>query len=176
MAAKLALDISCCWWQPPIVSEPFHWRGLVKGSRDHSSSHKQKALLDYVHSLIPPEARVTVVGDSEFGRVGVQKLLKRWGWHYVLRQIGFKIPFIRMPHRCRKPGANRKRRWTILRVPIKIITRRGRPCVCPSPRTIREGSHKREGREGSHKRKGNHEGCPYWVRVDATNPTASIKA
>lgn len=66
---------------------PLAWT-WVKGSRGHSSSHKQKALLDYVYSLIPPEANVIVVGDSEFGGVGMQKLLKRWGWRYVLRQKG----------------------------------------------------------------------------------------
>lgn len=66
---------------------PLAWT-WVKGSRGHSTSRKQKSLLAYVHSLIPPDAKVTVVGDAEFGEVGVQKLLKRWGWRYVLRQKG----------------------------------------------------------------------------------------
>jgi hypothetical protein len=66
---------------------PLAWT-WVKGSRGHSTSHKQKSLLSYVHSLIPPDANVSVVGDAEFGDVEVQKLLKRWGWRYVLRQPG----------------------------------------------------------------------------------------
>lgn len=66
---------------------PLAWT-WVKGSRGHSSSLKQLALLAYVHSLLPPKAAVLLVGDSEFGAVEVQKQLKKWGWHYVLRQKG----------------------------------------------------------------------------------------
>lgn len=66
---------------------PLAWT-WVKGSRGHSSARKQKALLAYVHGLIPPKARVILVGDTEFGSVEVQKLLKKWHWQYVLRQKG----------------------------------------------------------------------------------------
>lgn len=66
---------------------PLVWT-WVKSSRGHSSSWKQKALLSYVYSLIPPKTKVIVVGDSEFGAVEVQKLLKLWHWKYVLRQKG----------------------------------------------------------------------------------------
>jgi hypothetical protein len=66
---------------------PLAWT-WVKSSRGHSSSWKQKALLCYVHSLIPPKTKVVVVGDSEFGEVEVQKLLKLWHWKYILRQKG----------------------------------------------------------------------------------------
>jgi hypothetical protein len=66
---------------------PLAWT-WVKSSRGHSSSWKQKALLSYVHSLIPPKTKVIVVGDSEFGEVEVQKLLKLWCWKYILRQKG----------------------------------------------------------------------------------------
>lgn len=66
---------------------PLAWT-WVKSSRGHSSSRKQTALLSYVHGLIPPKTKVIMVGDSEFGEVGVQKLLKKWRWQYVLRQTG----------------------------------------------------------------------------------------
>ena len=66
---------------------PLAWT-WVKSSRGHSSSWKQKALLSYVHGLIPPKTKVIVVGDSEFGEVEVQKLLKLWCWKYILRQKG----------------------------------------------------------------------------------------
>ena len=66
---------------------PLAWT-WVKSSRGHSSSWKQKALLAYVHALIPPQTKVNLVGDSEFGSVEVQKLLKKWHWQYVLRQKG----------------------------------------------------------------------------------------
>ncbi len=66
---------------------PLAWT-WVKGSRGHSSVSKQKALLAYVHGMIPPKTRVILVGDTEFGYVEVQKLLKKWRWQYVLRQKG----------------------------------------------------------------------------------------
>ena len=66
---------------------PLAWT-WVKGRRGHSTVHKQKALLTYVHGLIPAKTSVLLVGDAEFGEVGVQKLLEKWQWQYVLRQKG----------------------------------------------------------------------------------------
>jgi hypothetical protein len=89
---------------------PLVWT-WVKSNRGHSSSWKQTALLSYVHSLIPPQTRVIVVGDSEFGEVEVQKLLNAWSWEYVLRQKGrylFKAKgqsaFQRLDSLVSKPG------------------------------------------------------------------------
>lgn len=66
---------------------PVAWT-WVKGSRGHSSSWKQLALLSYVYRLIPAGAAVSVVGDSEFGAVPVQEWLATHNWQYVLRQKG----------------------------------------------------------------------------------------
>mgnify|MGYP001817572191 FL=1 len=66
---------------------PLAWT-WVKGSRGHSTVHKQKALLGYVHGLLPGKSSVLLVGDAEFGEVEVQKLLQKWHWQYVLRQKG----------------------------------------------------------------------------------------
>lgn len=63
---------------------PIAWT-WVKGSRGHSSAQKQCALLAYVHSLIPANARVEIAGDSEFGAIEVLRLLDAWGWGYALR-------------------------------------------------------------------------------------------
>lgn len=76
---------------------PLAWT-WVKGSRGHSSSWKQMALLSYVHGLIPAGTRVVALGDAEFGDVKVQKLLKKWHWKYVLRQRG-RYLFKRKGHR-----------------------------------------------------------------------------
>lgn len=59
------------------------WMRCKKG---HSSGHKQRALLDYVHQLMPADVTVVVTGDSEF--TPLQALLEEWGWYYVLRQKG----------------------------------------------------------------------------------------
>jgi hypothetical protein len=66
---------------------PIAWT-WVQGKRGHSSSTKQLALLRYVRKLVPQEAKVSVVGDCEFGAVAVMRQLDAWQWQYVLRQKG----------------------------------------------------------------------------------------
>ena len=66
---------------------PITWT-WVKGNRGHSSAQKQRALLTYVHRLIPASARVEIAGDSEFGVIDVLRLLEEWGLGYALRQKG----------------------------------------------------------------------------------------
>lgn len=70
---RRALPLAWCW---------------VKGSRGHSSPHKQLALLAYVRGLLPVKTRVLLVGDAEFGSVTVLRQLEKWHWRYVLRQPG----------------------------------------------------------------------------------------
>jgi hypothetical protein len=91
-------------------SIPLAWT-WVKGSRGHSTSHKQMALLAYVHGLIPANSKVLLVGDAEFGEVEVQKLLQKWHWKYVLRQKGRyllkqngRCSFQRLDSLVKKPG------------------------------------------------------------------------
>jgi hypothetical protein len=81
---------------------PLAWT-WVKGSRGHSTVHKQKALLSYVHTLIPAENKVLLVGDAEFGEVDVQKLLKKWHWQYVFRQQG-QAHFRRLDNLVKQAG------------------------------------------------------------------------
>jgi hypothetical protein len=66
---------------------PVAWT-WVKGKRGHSSSLKQLALLNYVRTLMPHGAKVSIVGDSEFGAVALLRQFDTWGWEYVLRQKG----------------------------------------------------------------------------------------
>lgn len=64
---------------------PLAWT-WVRARKGHSSGHKQRALLAYVAQLMPSEARVVVVGDSEF--TPLQAMVDQLGWFYVLRQKG----------------------------------------------------------------------------------------
>jgi len=64
---------------------PLAWM-WVRSSRGHSTSGRQLALLNYIHKLLPGDASVLVLGDSEFGAIEVLKQLNHWGWQYVLRQ------------------------------------------------------------------------------------------
>ncbi len=66
---------------------PLVWM-WVRSSRGHSTSGRQLALMNYVRKLLPDNARVLILGDSEFGAVEVLKQLDQWGWKYVLRQKG----------------------------------------------------------------------------------------
>lgn len=66
---------------------PIAWT-WVKGTRGHSLASTQVALLNYVRRLLPPNAAVLLVGDSEFGAVALMQQVEAWGWHYVLRQKG----------------------------------------------------------------------------------------
>jgi hypothetical protein len=94
-------------------SIPLAWT-WVRGSRGHSTSHKQMALLAYVHGLIPTGSKVLLVGDAEFGEVDIQKLLQKWQWKYVLRQKGRYLlkpndlsSFQRLDSFVKKPGQSR---------------------------------------------------------------------
>jgi hypothetical protein len=68
-------------------SLPIAWT-WVKGTRGHSLATTQCALFAYVRHLLPANASVLVVGDSEFGAVELMRHFNQWGWRYVLRQKG----------------------------------------------------------------------------------------
>jgi hypothetical protein len=66
---------------------PIAW-SWVRHARGHSSGKQQISLLKYVGSLIPQNAPVFLVGDSEFGSIAVLRQLEQWHWFFVLRQKG----------------------------------------------------------------------------------------
>jgi hypothetical protein len=70
---RRAVPIAWCW---------------VKYVRGHSTGKQQISLLKHVKTLLPKEAPVFVVGDSEFGSILVLRQLQEWHWFYVLRQKG----------------------------------------------------------------------------------------
>lgn len=66
-------------------SIPVVWT-WVRAPRGHSSSRKQLALLSHLRKLLPDDAAVLLLGDSEFGAVDVIRQVEKWHWDYVLRQ------------------------------------------------------------------------------------------
>lgn len=64
---------------------PVAWT-WVRSSRGHSSARKQLALLAHVRKLLPDDAAVLFLGDSEFGAIEVIRQVEKWHWTYVLRQ------------------------------------------------------------------------------------------
>jgi hypothetical protein len=70
---RRALPLLWCW---------------IPHRKGRSNTAKQLALLREVQALIPLEAKVSLVGDSEFGDVAVLQHLDLWGWRYALRQKG----------------------------------------------------------------------------------------
>jgi hypothetical protein len=64
---------------------PLAWT-WIPSAKGHSSAWKQRALLAYVHRLIPAGIPVLLLGDTEFEAVSVQRQVAAWHWSYVLRQ------------------------------------------------------------------------------------------
>ncbi len=83
IGSRHQLLIVCLSYRKRAIPIAWTW---VRHVRGHSSAVKQLALLAYVRSLIPAGATVFLVGDCEFGPVGVLRQLKCWHWFYVLRQ------------------------------------------------------------------------------------------
>jgi hypothetical protein len=75
-------------------SLPIAWTWLA-GSRGHSSTATQVKLLDTLRRLLPPRARVSVVGDCEFGHRLLIEYLRFWGWDYALRQPSDNLVMLR---------------------------------------------------------------------------------
>ena len=75
-------------------SLPIAWTWVL-GSRGHSSTAVQVKLLAYLAPLLPPRARVTRVGDCEFGHPLLIENLRFWGWDYALRQAGDHLVMLR---------------------------------------------------------------------------------
>ncbi len=66
-------------------SLPITWMWAI-GTRGHTTTCVQIALLNYVHKLLPIGVPISLVGDSEFGRSLLIAQLREWGWDYALRQ------------------------------------------------------------------------------------------
>lgn len=78
----------------PLV---WSWKPTRRG---HSSNEKQLELLRWVHERLPAGTRVVLVGDSEFAGEKLLRQVRRWRWHYALRQRGDYL--------VRRPG---RRTW-----------------------------------------------------------------
>jgi hypothetical protein len=68
-------------------SLPLAWMWAI-GTRGHTTTRVQLALLQYVRGLLPFGVQVSLVGDSEFGRPLLIDALRQWSWDYALRQPG----------------------------------------------------------------------------------------
>lgn len=103
-----------------VVTLAYHHRAIplvwmwVRSSRGHSSSGRQLALLGYIHRLLPADASVMILGDTEFGAIDVLRQLDQWGWKYVLRQKG--------SHLVRE---NEQSPWISLK---NVVTKAGQSC------------------------------------------------
>ena len=79
------LCVSVAWRRRAL---PIVWTWLPY-PRGHSRTDQQIELLETLRAMIPDNdgsLAVSLVGDSEFGRMRVLELLDLWGWSYSLRQ------------------------------------------------------------------------------------------
>jgi hypothetical protein len=75
-------------------SLPLAWTWVV-GSRGHTTTATQIRLLAYVTELLPHGARVSLVGDCEFGNPLLVEYVQGWGWDYALRQPGDNLVMLK---------------------------------------------------------------------------------
>lgn len=84
-----------------MVSVAYHHRSLplawtwAKGSRGHTTTATQIKLLAYVTTLLPGGAKVSLVGDCEFGSPLLIEYVQAWGWDYALRQPGDNLVMLK---------------------------------------------------------------------------------
>ncbi len=85
------LMVSLCYRRRtlPLV---WTWIGHKKG---HSLTRTQIALLREVKAWLDDSLQVVLLGDSEFGRTLLLEELNFWGWHYVLRQSGHNLVWLK---------------------------------------------------------------------------------
>ena len=93
---------------------PIAW-SWVRSEKGHSSSYKQRALLEYVHKQLltkeTPTKQVLVVGDSEFGAIETLKQLEKWGWYYVIRQKGSHLVCQQQPQQQQPQQQQPQQQW-----------------------------------------------------------------
>lgn len=74
-----------------MLSIVYHGRALplcwvvVRGAKGHFPEAMHQQLLSQVHSIMPPDATVTFLGDGEFDGTALQADLRRLDWQYVCR-------------------------------------------------------------------------------------------
>ena len=82
---------------------PLAW-SVHQGERGHTSVNAQVALFKQVATLVPRDAEVWVLGDTEFQHVPLLHWFQRRGWHFVIRQRG-AIKVYQQGHGWRKINA-----------------------------------------------------------------------
>jgi hypothetical protein len=89
---------------------PIAWT-WVRSPLAHATAEQQIALLAYVRTLLPPDCRVSLVGDGEFGTSRLIRRVQGWNWDYALRQAShtaWKLPldwdWQRFQHTPLRPG------------------------------------------------------------------------
>jgi hypothetical protein len=68
-------------------SLPLAW-SVRRGRKGHTLADEQLALFKKVARMLPKQAEIWVVGDTEFQSVRLLRGLRRQNWHFVIRQQG----------------------------------------------------------------------------------------
>lgn len=98
---------------------PLVWH-VRRGRKGHSSVQEQLRLFKQVAKLLPKEAQIWVVGDTEFQSVPLLRYFRRQYWHFVIRQRGnIKVyrsgqGWLNINQFELKPGQTRRISWVRL--------------------------------------------------------------
>jgi hypothetical protein len=66
---------------------PLVW-SVERGEKGHTSQETQLGLFRYVARLLPKDADVWVLGDTEFQSIPLLRWIRRQGWNFVIRVRG----------------------------------------------------------------------------------------
>lgn len=66
---------------------PLVW-SVHRGAKGHTAVSDQIALFEAIRHLVPAEAKVWVMGDTEFESPLLLEWIQAQGWHFVIRQRG----------------------------------------------------------------------------------------
>ena len=98
---------------------PLVW-SVRRGRKGHTKVEEQLALFKKVAKMIPKNAEIWVVGDTEFQSVHLLRWFCRRHWHFVIRQQGKnKVcwqgqPWIKINALCLEQGQSRVIGWVRL--------------------------------------------------------------
>lgn len=98
---------------------PLVW-SVRRGRKGHTKVAEQLALFRRVARILPQQAEIWVVGDTEFQSVRLLRWIRRQNWHFVIRQQGKnKVrwvgqPWIKINALPLEPGETRGIGWVRL--------------------------------------------------------------
>ena len=98
---------------------PLSW-SVRRGRKGHTQAAEQLALVKKARQILPKQAEIWLVGDTEFQAVALLRWLRRQNWHFVIRQRGSTLvcfrgqDWVKINALALQPGQTRVIGWVRL--------------------------------------------------------------